>query len=271
FAMESKAELFFVVEYSTTLFKKESIERIVTYLMRILTVISEKPETRIAEIDLLSREEKKQILFDFNETEAEYPQDKTIHELFTGQMLRTPDHVALTGQIPNSKSQIQNTSGDGHLSYKELNEKSHQLAHLLQEKGVRPDTIVAIMADRSIEMVTSLLGILKAGGAFLPLDPQYPRKRIDYMLADSNAKILVTNRSLAKEGEKAGTLEGRKNLEIVLLDTSTLPSYHPHPEPWVNEPASVTSLAYVIYTSGSTGIPKGVMIHHQGIVNYTWA
>ncbi|UCH97357.1 MAG: amino acid adenylation domain-containing protein, partial [Candidatus Aminicenantes bacterium] len=195
-----------------------------------------------------------------------------------------PDHVALVGQITNYKLQITNKAepfgqvlyafGAWHLSYKELNEKANQLALLLKEKGVKCDTIVGIMMERSIEMITAILGILKAGGAYLPIDPDYPQERINYMLNDSQAKILLTTKNIAKaiefDKEVIHLYSPWPSASLNLSEgrhpdfpTSQLPSF----------PASLpSSLAYVIYTSGSTGKPKGVMIRHRSLVNYVyWA
>ena len=151
------------------------------------------------------------------------------------------------------------------LSYRELQDKSHGLAVRLQEKGVGPDTLAAIMAERSIEMVIGILGVLQAGGAYLPMDPHYPAEGIDYMLKDSNARVLVSTSTLVEEGEK--------NLDIVLLGAfssttrknSDRPDFHLLPATGHRPPA--TSLAYVIYTSGSTGRPKGVLVEHRAVIN----
>jgi non-ribosomal peptide synthetase component F/acyl carrier protein len=155
---------------------------------------------------------------------------------------------------------------DGSITYKELNEQANQMANLLIEKGVPADNIVGIMMERSLEMIASILGILKAGGAYLPIDPGYPEERINYILADSGAKVLVTTYTLAEEGEKVRRYEGKKNLQIVVLDFSTLPSYHLPQSPWINAPA--TSLACIIYTFGNGGQPKGVMVEHGNVIRW---
>ncbi|MGD2088539.1 MAG: amino acid adenylation domain-containing protein, partial [Candidatus Aminicenantes bacterium] len=241
FELEGKLHCAFV--YCTKLFKKNTIERFVIYFKQILSAVLENRNQKISQIEIITAEEKRQILYNFNDTAAAYDGEKTLHQLFEEQVERTPDNTALTG------SKLQNTNykqnGVMHLSYRKLNEKSHQLAVLLIEKGVKPDTIVGIMLERSLEMVTGILGILKAGGAYLPIDPDYTGERINYMLADSGAKILLSADHHPD------------------LPSSPLPSFsHLH-----LPPAPATCLAYIIYTSGSTGKPKGVLVEHRSVVN----
>ncbi|MGD2084878.1 MAG: amino acid adenylation domain-containing protein [Candidatus Aminicenantes bacterium] len=260
-------QLSFSVEYSTKLFKPETIERFTRYFKRIIAWLVKNPAMAIAHMDIVSEEEKQRILAEFNDTEAWYPKDKTIHRLLEAQVERVPHHIALIGQIPDSGFQIPNkgeSCGQSlaaftmsvSITYKELNEKSHCCAHWLMKKGVQPDTIVGIMAERSVEIIVGILGILKAGGAYLPIDPDYPEERITYMLKDSNARILLTSH------------------EIALLSS---------PEAFNNSPKGTASfgiwdlgfgipppqggqLAYIIYTSGTTARPKGTLIPHGNVV-----
>ncbi|MCP4149313.1 MAG: AMP-binding protein, partial [bacterium] len=169
----------FHFEYSTKLFEVDSIRRFITYFEGIVQIISNEPHQKISEIEIITEEEKRQILYEFNDADADYPRDKTIHQLFEEQVEKTPDNICTVGMV-----NLQHTM---QISYRELNGKANLLAHLLQSKGVKTGTIAAIMLERSIEMITGLLGILKAGGAYLPIDPGYPKERINYMLADSNA------------------------------------------------------------------------------------
>ncbi|MCP4155905.1 MAG: AMP-binding protein, partial [bacterium] len=269
---EDQGHLSFTVEYCTKLFKRETIERFVFFFKQIVFSILSDPGKKISEIEMMSGEEKKKILFDFNGTEVGYLENKTIHELFEEQVERTPDHVALAGQSAACGTQYEDEAYSMHcvLTYNELNEKSNRLAHLLHTKNVKPDTIVGIMMERSVEMIIGILGILKAGSAYLPIDPHYPGERINYMLTDSGAKALVTTRPVF-EDRKIGRWDDMKNLEIVFPDSYTLlpfppstpPSFLPHPTL-----APAACLAYVIYTSGSTGKPKGVMIPHGSLVNF---
>jgi amino acid adenylation domain-containing protein len=277
-AVERGRRLFFSIQYCTKLFKKETIERFIVYFKKIVSIVMIEPGIMISDIEIISEEEKNLLLYDFNDTQAVYPKDKTIHRLFAEQVERTPDHVALVGPKLQNTNYKQNgvlrtdfeTFGEIQMSYDLLNEESHRLAYTLMEKGVQPDTIVGIMMERSADMVMGILGILKAGGAYLPIDPEYPQERIDYMLKDSGAKLLVTTNN--KEFDKVGMCEGLKNLEIVLLEnidlpnfqTSQPPNFHHAPATGNRQPS--TSLAYIIYTSGTTGRPKGALIGHRNVV-----
>jgi fengycin family lipopeptide synthetase D len=192
---ESEQEITCTIEYCTRLFKEETVARIGVHYGRILEQVLEEPGKKIAEIDMVMEEEKEQLLYDFNDTAVEYPRDKTISQLFAGQVERTPDHVALIGpegEAKKRRSEEEKREGESiHLTYKELNEQSNRVARFLIEEGVLADSIVGIMMERSLEMIIGILGILKAGGAYLPIDPDYPRERIDYMLKDSNARVLL--------------------------------------------------------------------------------
>jgi len=257
-AFEAGNNLFFKFEYCTKLFKEETIERFIEYFQGIIASISHHPHQELREIEIISEVEKDRILYDFNNTAAECPTDKTIPQVFAQQVRKNPDHTALIGQIPNSGSQAPNKNVL--LTYKELNEKASQLACRLQEKGVGPDTIVAIMTERSIQMMTGILGILNAGGAYMPIAPDYPEERIKYILEDSKVKILVKKGNIFRD---SFFLE---IVDVISIDDpavfSSPAKVHLHPSP-----APVTSLAYIIYTSGSTGQPKGVMVDHASIVN----
>jgi amino acid adenylation domain-containing protein len=248
-AIEKTNSLHIFFQYCTKLFKKETIQRFITYFKNIVSCIVKESTLKLSGIEIISKEEKKQLLVDFNNTESIYPKDKTIPGLFAEQVEKTPDNTALIGQIPNkaeSSGQVLNAFGDIQLSYSELNEEANRLAFYLKEKGVKPDTIVGIMVERSLRMIIGILGILKSGGAYLPIDPEYPEERITYMLKDSNAKILLK--------ENDFTLEAFNN-----CPKGTSSYLHLSPAP-------VTSLAYVIYTSGSTGGPKGVLTTHYNVI-----
>nr|WP_325050189.1 AMP-binding protein [Cohnella faecalis] len=191
----------------------------------------------------MTEEEKRQLLHEFNDTKASYPADQTIHGLFEEQVKKTPDHTAV---VLESES----------LTYAELNGRANQLARVLRGKGVGADRIVGILAERSLEMIVGILGILKAGGAYLPIDPDYPAERIGYMLEDSGADILLTQKRLeAKTMGFAGEVLHVDDERLYALDDTNL-----------EHTGSSKDLAYVIYTSGSTGKPKGVMIEHDNVV-----
>jgi len=254
-----------VVEYDPSLYKKETIRRIISHFITILEEALFDVDKKVNHINLLSEEEKKRIL-DFNETRAPYPEEKTIHALFEEQMARTPYHIALAAHSsthPTHPTPMIHMSYMTHMTYKELNEKANQLAHLLIEKGIQSGSIVGIMAERSIEMIIGILGILKAGGAFLPIDPDYPKERNQYILADSNAEVLLTTRLFIKD------LDFKKEI-IYLDDYKGKKGIHHSSDQFIIHHSD--NLAYIIYTSGSTGNPKGVMIEHRGLVNYAcWA
>jgi amino acid adenylation domain-containing protein len=282
--LEKKENLRFIFEYSTKLFKEETIQRFIGYFKTVVDVVLENPLVKLSGIEILPGEEKHRLLFEFNDTTSEYPKNKTLSLLFEDQVRRTPDHTALIGQIPNPKSQIPNlpakdpykkeSFAEGYLSYKELNKKSNHLAHLLQEKGTQPDTIVGIMVERSVEMIIGILGILKAGGAYLPIDPDYPQERKQYILDDSSAKILVTAPGLPGEFEKLLIVNcrllmvnekpsNRRRLNNPPREANSINNYQLTIN---NLQLEKASLAYIIYTSGTTGKPKGVMIEHRNVV-----
>ncbi|MCP4154843.1 MAG: amino acid adenylation domain-containing protein, partial [bacterium] len=251
--VENAETLTFAFNYCIKIFKKSTIEGFITYFKELIYSITENMEKTIGAIEILPAEEKKQHLFAFNETAEEYPKDKTLHEIFEEQKEKTPDNTAIVGPSIPYKNTIS-------ITYKELNKKANKLAALLQEKGIVPGTIVAIMGERSIETMSAILAILKAGAAYLPIEPGYPGERIKYILEDSCARLLITTRTAAKKI----TL----NQESVYLDDEPAPprssSMQPIP-PRHSEPA------YVIYTSGSTGKPKGVLVEHYSVVNLAFS
>ncbi len=243
FASEANEEILLGLEYNTMLFKRDTIERMILHFENILEVIAINTQIKLEKIDILTKEEKDLILVDFNKTEVDYPKDNTLCDLFEEQVAKTPNNIAVV---------FENT----HLTYQELNARASQLARVLRQRGVKPDKVVAIMLERSLEMIVGIMGILKAGGAFLPIDPDYPLERKQYMLEDSNAGILITQPELAKKVSFKGDIITNLISTTCDEDSSNLEM--------VNKPED---LLYVIYTSGSTGKPKGVMIEHRNIVN----
>ncbi|WP_010248522.1 non-ribosomal peptide synthetase [Acetivibrio cellulolyticus] len=243
-AVETNDSIRLSVEYATKLFKKETIQRMGNHYIRILEEVIKNPDIKLSQIDMLSFDEKDQIINKFNDTKAEYTKDKTINQLFEEQVERTPDKTAVVFE-------------DKYMTYRELNEKSNQLARKLKEKGIEPDCIVGIMVERSFEMFIGILGILKAGGAYLPLDPDYPEERINYMLTDSCAKIVLTQKELLKNIKTDAEIIELDDRAIYELESTNLSQVNTHKD-----------LAYVIYTSGSTGRPKGVMIEHGAVNNF---
>ena len=231
--------------YAKDRFEAQTIERLASHLHRVLDQVVADPQRPVAELDLLDRAERDRLVVEWNRTARAYPQDRCLHELFSEQAARTPRATAVV---------LEKSS----LSYEELEARSNQLAHRLIQCGVGPEVVVGLCLERSLEMVIGLLGILKAGGAYLPLDADYPQERLAFMLADTEAPVVVTTSSLASQLPGFG-------VELVLIDqeaealasASTLP-------PAVNVQAR--NLAYVIYTSGSTGQPKGVGAEHRNVV-----
>ncbi len=244
-ALENGKKLRFNIDYCSKLFKKETIERLSSHYIRILNNIVNNMEIKLSEVDLLSEEERNKILYEFNNTSAEYPKDKTIHELFEAQVEQTPDSIAVVFE-------------DKKLTYRELNEKANSLARVLRNKGVKADSIVGIMVERSLEMIVGIIGILKSGGAYLPIDSSYPKDRIEYILKDSESEILLSKINLIETIEFDGEIVDLFNDEMFTGDIRNLEKIN-----------NSNNLAYIIYTSGTTGKPKGVAIEHKGIINLT--
>lgn len=231
-------------DYSSALFKPSTLKRISEHLLNILECVANEPDKKVADIPFLTDGEKNQILNDFNDTEAAYSNKKVISQFFEEQALKTPDAAAVLFE-------------DEKLTYKELNEKANQLARFLQEKGIKKGSIAGIMLERSFEMIIGILAIEKAGGAYLPIDPHYPKDRINYILEDSGAKLLLTH-------EKFDSIETGVQIEKIFIEDESL-----YKGDCTNLPvqASPNSVAYIIYTSGSTGKPKGVMIEQHSLIN----
>ena len=237
--------------YNADLFDDTTIERMLRHLQTLLKGIVEDPDQQLSELPLMGEAERHQLLFEWNGTATEYPRDRRVHELFEEQVERTPGAVAVI-------------CGDEQLTYRELNRRANQLAHHLRALGVGPETLVGICVERSLEMVVGLLGILKAGGAYVPLDPSYPATRLEFILADTQAPVLLTQERIVER------LPDKHGTEIVCLDADW-PLIARQAEENVTSRAAADNLAYVIYTSGSTGQPKGVMIEHRAIISYVAA
>lgn len=237
-------------QYASDLFAASTIERMVAHFENLLKGIVEAPESQISKLPLLTGNELKQLLTVWNTTEAEFPRDKCIHQLFEQQAYATPDAVAVT---------FKNES----LSYAQLNQRANQLAHYLVLKGVKPDSVIGICIPRCTDMLLSTLAIMKAGAAYLPLDPAYPEARLVDMIADSDVKWVVTHQALATQLSLPQAIALDNHSLIAELDL--LESENPNSELLG---LSSDNLAYLIYTSGSTGKPKGVMLEHRNITNF---
>ncbi|APB69496.1 non-ribosomal peptide synthase/polyketide synthase [Paenibacillus polymyxa] len=238
------------LDYATALYKQETAERFARHYDKLLETIAAAPDGDIASLEMLTEEEIRELVRGFNDSEADYPRQQTIHGLFEEQAELYPDNVAA---VMNERQ----------LTYRELNERSNRLARKLRETGVEADQLVAILAERSLDMVVGILAILKAGGAYVPVDPDYPEERIRFMIEDSGAPLLLIQKQLHEKTDFAGTrLElddfvwgDRGGDAADTLDAANL-------EP-ISGPGN---LAYVIYTSGTTGRPKGTLIEHKNVV-----
>ncbi len=233
-----------VMVYNTDLFEQTTITRMLGHFKTLLSGIVANPEQRIANLPLLSEKELHQVLVEWNNTQADYPQDKCIHELFEKQVEQHPDDLAII-------------FGNKQITYQELNTRSNKLAHLLQKLGVCSEVLVGICISQSIEMIVGLLGILKAGGAYVPLDPSYPQERLKFMLSDAQVSVLLAQENLLKHFEDFSN-------PIICIDKDWKIITQESEE---NPKSDLTSnnLAYVIYTSGSTGKPKGVAVTHKAV------
>ncbi|MCP4148550.1 MAG: amino acid adenylation domain-containing protein, partial [bacterium] len=259
-------------EYSVKLFKEETIKRYTAYFKKILQAVSAKPGGKIGEIEIITAEEKEMLLYRFNDTTTEYPKNKTLQQLFEEQTERTPDKISIIGGTHETPMQL-----SVQLTHRELNERAKHLAALLQNKGHGPGSIAGIKTERTVEMMTGILAIFKAGGAYLPIDPDYPPERIRYMLADSNAGLLLTDAGMPTEKNDTSKVNGN-SWEVENLDISTLSGQHSYEQFKIDKnrlfiPSEIDDqqgarLAYIIYTSGSTGKPKGVMIEHASLLNF---
>ncbi|MET3846944.1 amino acid adenylation domain-containing protein [Paenibacillus sp. OAE614] len=238
-------ELAIKFSYNLNAFEVGSVERMKGHMQHVMQQVIANPNATIDEIEILTAEEKELLVYGFNQTKTDYPKEKTLHVLFEEQVEKTPDHLALVHRQDS-------------MSYRSLNQKANQLGRYLQECGVTANQVVGIMADRSIDMVTGILAILKAGGTYLPIDPSIPMDRMNYMLKDSGAKIVLTQAHLKTEGLYCETVVDLSMPTDSYEDTNILSS------------TGSQDLAYIMYTSGSTGNPKGVMIPHKGLLNYLW-
>ena len=248
--VESDDGLLLDCDYNSSLFDRQTIQRWLGHYQTILEGVAADARQTVRSLPVLGVEERQRLLVDWNRTEADYPLQSRVHELFEAQVARTPDARAV---VFNGRS----------LSYSELNTKANQLARHLQKLGVGAGSLVGICLHRSLEMMTGLLGVLKAGAAYVPLDPMYPTDRLSYIQDHAGMRLLVTERRTA-------SALAPRNAPVIYIDTD-----------WnviatengsnLSAPPQSEDLAYVIYTSGSTGWPKGVEITHRSVVNLLWS
>ncbi|HET9280163.1 MAG TPA: amino acid adenylation domain-containing protein, partial [Flavitalea sp.] len=236
------------LEYCTDLYKAVTIERMLVHYRQLLQSIVTQPSELIGNLSMLSVEEANRVVLDFNNRSSEYPAYKSIVALFEDQVAKTPAATALIFE-------------EQQFTYKELNDRSNQLAHYLRTKGVKKETLVPICIERSLNMMVGILGILKAGGVYVPLDPKYPVDRIRFMLGDIGASVAVSSTECRSKLSPPDT-----TLDIIGLDTDWSVISRQSADN-LNLNISATDLAYIIYTSGSTGTPKGVMVEHRNVVS----
>jgi amino acid adenylation domain-containing protein len=247
------------IEYSTDLFKRSTIERMIGHFQTLLEGIIADPDRPISTLPLLTDAERRQLLVDWNHTRADFSEGCCLHELFEAQVERTPDAIAVESQGKR-------------LTYRELNSRANQLAHYLRKLGIGPEILVGICVERSLEMVVGVMGILKAGGAYVPLDPAYPRERLTFMLKDAQVSILLTQEGLIEDKiSKTEDSDSRSSIldpqiKVVRLD-SDWEIVAKHDQQNLLHDITAEDLAYVIFTSGSTGTPKGATNTHRGICN----
>jgi amino acid adenylation domain-containing protein len=241
---DNGSELEVQADYNTDLFDDTTIARLLDHYRVILNGATANPDQRLSLISLLTPEEEQQILLDWNDTDAAYPRDTCLHELFESISARSPQSIAVS-------------FGGEQLTYRELNERSNQAAWYLRRLGVGPEVRVGICTEHSVEMVVGMLGILKAGGAYVPLDPDYPRERLTFMLEDAGVSILVTQRHLVQVFPQFQGV-------VLCLDTD-LKIFESESKANLRAGALPENLAYVIYSSGSTGRPKGIGVPHRAV------
>lgn len=242
---EQNGELVLDMDYNSDLFNATTIHRWLGHLRTLLAGVVADPRQRLSELQLLDEQEQQQMLVEWNRTQVEFP-NRTLVELFEAQVESTPDQIALT-------------LGDEKLTFGELNERANRVGHYLRRQGVKPETLVGVMLNRSIDLMVAIFGVSKAGGAYVPLDPKYPVDRLSFILEDTGAPLLITKERFADlVPTTAKVIQLDVDAEQINQETGENPTPVTTPD----------HLVYVIYTSGSTGTPKGTLITHSGLVNY---
>ncbi|MFD2169281.1 amino acid adenylation domain-containing protein [Tumebacillus lipolyticus] len=232
-------------EYDINMFDRTTMERMATHFATLLQELVRDPKIAVGEVNLLSAEEQKRVLHDWNETDVDFGTKAPLHRMFEEQVERTPDAIAV-----RFEEEVR--------TYRQLNEAANRLAHLLQRSGVRPDALVGICMERSVEMVVALLATLKAGGAYVPLDPSYPQERLTFIVEDAKPEVLLTQAHLQDRLE----FSAQNVIAVDRVDISGEMVEN------LRDLTEMEHLAYVIFTSGSTGRPKGAMLTHRAICNH---
>ncbi len=232
-------------QFDSQLFRSSTIERLLEHLEQLVGDVLRNPRQKLSEISFLPLEERARLLFEWNETKADYPRNLSIHQLMERSAVRVPDSCALA-------------FGEKTLSYAELDTRANRLAHYLVQRGAGPGSVIGIFLDRSFDMMVSLLAVLKTGSAYLPLDPAFPASRLEFMAEDAAISALITSSALA------GKLSVKTQTVLMDEERSAIDRM---PATALDHNVDAESLAYVLYTSGSTGKPKGVQIQHRSVVN----
>ena len=242
-------KLSLILSYDRQHVDESTVQRIAEHWTVLMEAMTAQPDARLGDLSVLTDNERRCLLVEWNSTERPYASD-CLHHLIEAQTERTPETIAVV-------------FGNERLTYRELNAKANQLAQSLQRRGVGPDILVGLCVERSLAMLVGLLGILKAGGAYLPLDPTYPKERVAYMLEDAKVAVLLTQHSLLEHlpANQAHVLCLDRDWPMIACESTEAPSVAMDPD----------ALAYVIYTSGSTGRPKGVMVCHRNVVNFLYS
>ncbi|MGB5980470.1 MAG: amino acid adenylation domain-containing protein [Cyclobacteriaceae bacterium] len=235
--------LYFTFEYYSRIFSRNSIDRFASYFINLLKEVASDPDTKLSQLSLINRVERQNILRGYNNTLKEHIPQKTIAQHFEDRVVSQPDSIAVTF---NGQS----------MTYHRLNEEINRMANMLRDKGVQRNTLVGVMINRSIEMVVSLMAIIKAGGAYLPLDPSHPDQRISHILKSSQLSLLLID-SASKDRD----LNVDDIVNVSHVQTQKYSAFNPE---YIND---TSDLLYVIYTSGSTGLPKGAMVTHRNMIN----
>ena len=261
-AHDASVHLLLEIKYGQDWLNEEQAQTILSQLVRILESVAQSPNLAFEAIPLLEEKEEQKVLHDWNQTEAAYPMDKTIQELFEKQVLETPDAIAAVHQ-------------DQSISYEELNVKANQLAHTLQSsykeqhgKEIEADTFVAIYLDRSIDVLTSILAVLKVGAAYVPISPEYPVSRAEFILNDTGAAFMLLGQNHMADIVMDGWLMNLDNMPgLLIVDDPGFVQSASKDNPVCNTTSE--NLAYAIYTSGTTGQPKGVVVEHKAVISFT--
>ncbi|MCP5052578.1 MAG: AMP-binding protein, partial [bacterium] len=248
-------ELDVAIDYHGDIFEEREIEFFFKRLMTLLEQAINEPERKLSELSLLEDAETNELVNQLNNTQADFPRDKTLPQLFEEQVTKNPGNIALEYEGKT-------------VTYKELGDVTDKLAARLQGEGIKPDSIVGMLCERSIEAMVCIMGVLKAGGAYVPIDPEYPLERKNYIISNSGITILLTEKAL--EQRETELMENNKDVTCMVIDYQTLVN-ETVDSPLNKSTITSDNLAYVIYTSGTTGNPKGTLLRHRNVINYiTW-